>query len=73
MCDTFLLTLLPQKPLYANLGVIDPTGNLICSALPFDGPMDLSDRAYFRRAVETRADPAPRRQANHYDRLPARE
>lgn len=52
-CASLLLTLMPARPLYANLGVIDVSGNLICSALPFDGPLDLSDRAYFRRAVAT--------------------
>ena len=39
---------------YANLGVIGLNGRLQCSGLPKEGDVDLSDRAYFRRAIDTR-------------------
>jgi len=35
---------------YANLGVIDTEGNLVCSAIGFSGMVNASDRSYFRRA-----------------------
>ena len=54
VCETLLADLKNQFPLYANLGVIAPDGNLACSAVPPAEPTNLGDRGYFRRAVETR-------------------
>jgi len=53
-CSAFLARLLPAYPGYANLGVADPAGRVVCSALPTPGPVSIADRRYFRRAVETR-------------------
>jgi hypothetical protein len=53
-CSALLATLLPGYPAYLNLGMIQPDGTLVCSALPFSAPVNVSDRAYFRRALETR-------------------
>jgi serine phosphatase RsbU (regulator of sigma subunit) len=54
-CGALLAVLLQQYPLYTNLGTIAPDGNLVCSALPTSGPINVADRAYFRRALDTRA------------------
>jgi putative nucleotidyltransferase with HDIG domain len=54
-CNGVLAGLLGDSPTYANIGLIEPDGRLSCSALPFTGTVDLSDRAYFRLAVQTRA------------------
>lgn len=43
-----------QNPLLANIGMVDAEGNLLCSALPFDTPINFADRAWFRRAVSSR-------------------
>jgi diguanylate cyclase len=51
-CDLLLASVMEGGP-HVNLGVIGEDGRLLCSALPFDDPLDLSDRAYYRRAVET--------------------
>ncbi len=40
---------------YANLGLIDPRGEVLASGLPRSGPVNLSDRLYFRRALATGA------------------
>ena len=53
-CHQVLRSVLEASPRYANLGVISPNGLLVCSALPFEGSVDLSDRPYFRQAVATR-------------------
>ncbi|HWR21149.1 MAG TPA: PAS domain S-box protein [Verrucomicrobiae bacterium] len=53
-CDAYLAALLKQYPRYANLGMVTPDGDVVCSALPLPGPINLADRAYVRRAVETR-------------------
>jgi len=53
-CRAFFADLLKQYPLYANLGAVKPDGDVFCSALPFRGRINVADRTYFRRAVETR-------------------
>lgn len=52
-CGPFLAEVRPSFPQWANLGVVDASGLLLCSALPARVGMDLSDRAWFRRAVES--------------------
>jgi signal transduction histidine kinase len=47
--------LLHQHPIYANFGAIRSNGEVFCSGLPLAGPVNLADRLYFRRALETRA------------------
>jgi signal transduction histidine kinase len=53
-CNALFTNLLTQHSSYANLGVIDADGNVLCSALPITDQVYLGDRVYFRRAVETR-------------------
>ncbi|HET8523254.1 MAG TPA: ester cyclase, partial [Thermomicrobiales bacterium] len=54
ICSSLLASLLADFPLYANLGTIAPDGTLVCSGIPPKGPVNLKDRDYFQRAVETR-------------------
>ncbi|MFP5345256.1 MAG: cache domain-containing protein, partial [Gammaproteobacteria bacterium] len=53
-CQALLADLQRNHPYYANLGVIDPRGAVVCSALPLSGLVNAADRAYFRRALEQR-------------------
>lgn len=39
---------------YANFAVINTQGMVICSAVVQDGPTDLSDRAYFKHAMQSK-------------------
>ena len=39
---------------YANLGAIRPDGSVFCSARPQRGPVNVSDRAYFQKALAKR-------------------
>lgn len=55
LCDPLLASLLKNNPLYANFGVVDRNGMLICSALTFIHPINYADRMWFRRSVEARA------------------
>jgi len=55
LCDPLLASLLKNDPLYANFGIVDRNGMLICSALPFKHPIRDADRIWFKRAVGTRA------------------
>ncbi|MBI3063968.1 MAG: HAMP domain-containing protein [Deltaproteobacteria bacterium] len=53
-CNALFAELLTRHSSYANLGVIDADGNVVCSGLPMTGQVYAGDRAYFRRARETR-------------------
>lgn len=53
-CPSFLTGQLKQHPTYSNLGVIDLNGALRCSARPYEGAINLRDRIYFQKTVETR-------------------
>jgi len=52
-CSALFADLLNQYRMYANIGAVDPRGSVFCSALP-SRPVNLADRAYIRRALETR-------------------
>ena len=54
VCGNLFANLLRQYPYYVNLGVIDPNGSIVCSAIPLRSPIDLSDLGYFQRAFNTR-------------------
>jgi serine phosphatase RsbU (regulator of sigma subunit) len=51
-CSAFLAEMLKAYPLYLNIAVADPNGNLFCSALPFKAPLNVADRVYFKMALE---------------------
>ena len=52
-CSAVLAELLPQYPQYTNLGAANSKGDLICSAPPIAKAVNVSDRAYFQRSVQT--------------------
>lgn len=52
-CAALMQRLLASNPAFANLGVIATDGRVLCSALPFRQGLNLGDRSYFRRALET--------------------
>ncbi len=54
-CNKLLGRLLESNIDYANIGVVDGSGKLFCSALPYQMDLDLSDRLYIRKAQETGA------------------
>lgn len=52
-CDRLLANLQALHPIYSNLAVADLDGDIFCSALPLDAPVNIRDREYFRGAIET--------------------
>ena len=54
-CNELLGSLLENAPQYTNFGVARRNGEVYCSALPLEKPVDISDRSYFRDAVEKRS------------------
>jgi signal transduction histidine kinase/HAMP domain-containing protein len=51
-CPVLLTAMLEEYPLYSNLGVADPNGDIFCSGLPLHKPVNIADRSYFQRAVQ---------------------
>lgn len=53
-CTTILSNLLTKDSRYTNLGLADPNGNLLCSAVPITKPATVADRAWFQQALQSR-------------------
>lgn len=53
-CRKLFASLVKYYPLYANLGIVEPDGDLVCSATAFLQPVAAEKQLWFRRAVETR-------------------
>jgi serine phosphatase RsbU (regulator of sigma subunit) len=53
-CNALLKEMLGAYPRYTNFLAVDAIGNLTCSAAPMRGPINVTDRAYFQRAMATR-------------------
>lgn len=54
LCAQTLAHVLKQHAQYINVGVIDPSGDVRCSAVPTKQRVNLGDRPYVRRAFEMR-------------------
>jgi len=70
-CSALLAEMLKAYPLYLNMGVIEPDGDLACSALPLREPVNLADRSYFEMAIQTRDFVVGDYQTGRVTRLPA--
>lgn len=54
-CGAFLAHLLQLSDRYQNLGVPGADGQLLCTALPLEKPVNVADRPYIRRALDKAA------------------
>jgi signal transduction histidine kinase/HAMP domain-containing protein len=52
-CSTLLADLLRRHPHYANFGVADLNGDVLCSAVPASSPVNFADRDWFQRVLRT--------------------
>lgn len=52
-CDSLLRQFLVLQPAYLNSGVVDLQGNVRCSALPLQKPVNVADTSWFLRALQT--------------------
>jgi len=52
-CNSFLSELLKSYPWYLDFGVVEPNGNIRCSAVPMRPPVNVADRPFFKRALAT--------------------
>ncbi|GAO37392.1 hypothetical protein SCT_2813 [Sulfuricella sp. T08] len=53
-CNKVMANILRYSSDYANVGVALSNGEVVCSALPLPGPVNVADRVFFQRAVSTR-------------------
>ena len=51
----WLVDVLRDEPGYTNVALVDPTGRVVQSALPFTGEVRVSDYAFFKNALRTGA------------------
>lgn len=54
LCGQFLAEAHKTMPRYGNFGVATPDGNIFCSAVKLTGPVNITDRSYFQRALESK-------------------
>ena len=52
-CSRFLADMLAAYSSYANLGVAERDGSIVCSAVPLRTQVNVADRPYFRQALAT--------------------
>jgi HAMP domain-containing protein len=53
-CCKLFADLLKQYPRYANLGAVDPDGNIFCSAVPMNRPINIGNLPGIKRTIQTR-------------------
>ena len=53
VCKDFLSRLVTQDERLANIGVIRPDGAVVCSGVPLTSGLNVTDRSYFQRALQT--------------------
>ena len=70
-CSALLKEMLAAYPRYTNFVVADAVGNLTCSAAPMRAPINVSDRAYFQRAIATKHFAVGDYQIGRITQLPA--
>ncbi len=68
--NEFLARLLKSSPGYSNFGFIRLDGVVISSAIPMDKSVNLSDRAYFQRALKSRSIAAGEYQVGRITKKP---
>src|SRR5918994_1020833 len=54
-CNDTLIRLAARFPNLATIGVAGPDGVVVCNSVPRSPPLNVADRPYFRRAMETRS------------------
>lgn len=54
MCGNYLATLLNNFSRYANFGVAATNGDVICSAVPIDLPVNVKDKLYFKKVLNSK-------------------
>ncbi len=54
-CSTSLSNFKRNLPMYRNFFAVKPNGDVFCSALPWDGSLNVAGRKWFQRTVQERS------------------
>jgi diguanylate cyclase (GGDEF)-like protein/PAS domain S-box-containing protein len=54
-CDVLLDRMIHQHPIYADIGLLGPQGQRVCSSLPAVGTEEAHPRPFFRQVMATRS------------------
>jgi two-component sensor histidine kinase len=54
-CNDILIRLAARFPTHDSFGVAGPDGTVVCNSVPRSPPLNVADRPYFRRALETKS------------------
>jgi two-component sensor histidine kinase len=54
-CNDILIRLAARFPTLDSFGVAGPDGAVVCNSVPRSPPLNVADRPYFRRALETKS------------------
>jgi signal transduction histidine kinase/DNA-binding response OmpR family regulator len=68
--DRRLAEVLKREATYTNIGIADPSGRVLSSAIPFPGEVRVGDQPFFRNAVATRDFAVGNYQVNPISREP---
>lgn len=52
-CSRLFAGMLKQFPCYANIGAVEPNGNIFCSAVPLKRPINIGDGPGIKHAIQT--------------------
>lgn len=53
-CEDILAKIAPHFPAYTGMSAIYPSGEVFCNSAPTDRAINISDRDYYQRLLETR-------------------
>jgi serine phosphatase RsbU (regulator of sigma subunit) len=70
-CSALMAEMLKAYPLYLNIGLVEPDGDITCSAVPMRERVNVADRLYFELAVQTREFVVGDYQTGRVTRLPS--
>ena len=70
-CSALMAGMLKAYPLYLNIGLIEPDGNITCSGLLMREPVNVADRLYFELAIQTRGFVVGDYQTGRVTKLPS--
>jgi len=53
-CNAYLTSVQEVEQQYVGVSLADSNGDIVCSSVPLPGPVNVADRGYFQRALQTR-------------------
>ena len=54
-CNSFMKESLKTNFYFENIFVLNPAGNMVCTGIPLPASFNVSDRAFFKRAIHSKA------------------